>query len=157
MIFDYIKQPGSNVLHMLGSEHFNSLKYFVNQPELVMLVIGPAIYQFIILNALQIKKKRTNRFIFGKWQEPANDHCIVSMYLMHRERCGKFFITICVLRALSFACANAQCDCRVLSVLSHNPMSTHSLKTFIWLTLRWFNIDYYIRTHKKIRNTFFSH
>lgn len=81
-----------------------------NQPELVMLSIGPGIYQFIILNVLQMKKKqRANRFIFEKWQEPANDHCIVSMYAMHRERCGKFFYYL-LRTACSWFCL---CQCAV--------------------------------------------
>lgn len=55
------------------------------------------------------KKHGANRFIFEKWQEPANDHCIVSMYTMHRERCGKNFYYL-LRTACSWFCL---CQCAV--------------------------------------------
>lgn len=101
-----------------------------NQPELVMLSIGPGIYQFIILNVFQIKKPTSKIVSFSKIGK--NLQMTIALCLcMQCTESGvvNFFITFCALRALGFACANAQCDCRVLLVLSHNPMSTLDIFT----------------------------
>lgn len=117
------------MLHMLGSEHFNSLEYFAKPAR-----VGNAVDwsgHLSIYNFKCFSNKKTNEQIVSFSKIGKNLQMTIALCLcMQCTESGvvNFFITFCALRALGFACANAQCDCRVLLVLSHNPMST--LDTF---------------------------
>lgn len=108
---------------------FNSLEYFAKPAR-----VGNAVDlsgHLSIYNFKCFENKKTNEQIVSFSKIGKNLQMTIALCLcMQCTESGvvNFFITFCALRALGVACANAQCDCRVLLVLSHNPMST--LDTF---------------------------